>query len=1238
MGEFYTHFLTESEKEGKSKNSESKYEFKTIFDIHPSYIDTNLTLSILKATFLIGMGITLAVCMYFLSHNVYLSLGLAITFIIVFILIFHESFFQLAKLFRPLEFNPFKELVFWMIKDENETLFYTNKVDSLTVGLQIFEIEIQPETVHATMRYFINIFQVLETKTSFSYQVVHRPTGDTIFITVFRSVSGWLNESKIKFLHDQLKSVGSQVISGFSANFHHFQTKQYKGHELINAFRCVMFHKKIDERETYDTEENSLMVGSKQHNLVKGVFTLGLNTFFIILFIMLGVPPFSILPLMIIIGFAQFFLYLRDFIFYFIKNNIFGYENVVIIQPFHDIQFLTSKKNPQIYYAYIRSHEITGIQIYNVTEVIDPPYCSFSKFLSGVIAHDLSFTYTVISTPVHYLEFVKQAQDYLKDNVKYKLSREVTREIDEKKWLGRRAGMWKATILISTSYSVPIRDITTDAIRKIEEELPTKADTISKVFHINANSYTLTPLSKMKLRSGVICEFLKNTSLRYNGSYLAKVYFQGTTLLYIIYLADELKKGTQVQVAAEFNTPTNLKNEVVFGKTINTEISKLEIEAGLLLRQLRSFLITCGTNERREFLAMKIVAELIKMNLPSVVFDISGNWGKLLTYFKGTRYASDILYFKLGKTFNLDPIHSEMVPNDPDNLHYLQYMYDAYQFTIKANKYIMNKFRSFVIQHQGLDIKAMKVEFNNRPSFEKDSNGDSLLSYLEYFDAEDLAFFYDATQSEEKRTKAHEFITKPHTIIVDISEYPDYTRQCFYVFVILSKFIHYIYHNTRFYSKFLFIPHIDIIFQEKFLDANGEYSKINKFFLPLLQKNFGFICLCNNIHYLHSNVFNFFHNIVTFRGTNQQDISVLANHMNLNELHGTGYYNARRKETYQIPYLKNLINNRALMKRDDIYQSFPITIDGEDISQLPSMEYHDIVKHMGSQGYDIRYSEHRILAQAKPTLFENNFREYVIFLDEIMTFFETIKTVEKVGGLFKKKILKILMDILGPAISLKFGQDRTMMRNIRNQIFGIMIDHKYLIPSHPRTAGGGEQMATSYAVGPQYDLALADYYESKHTSRIDVAIISKETDSVKDFAKTVVSQKKEQKLKYALDKSLGTDVRRELFYMHKALSNQDFLNFHKYAKQFITRFLARMYRTYYGSQNAITRENIEDLISLLSDLRNFPYTLEALKDLIYKSENVHIDGKLLESNLNKLYHAFRDFYSNLKDYASVEGI
>ncbi|GAI70480.1 unnamed protein product, partial [marine sediment metagenome] len=453
--------------------------------------------------------------------------------------------------------------------------------------------------------------------------------------------------------------------------------------------------------------------------------------------------------------------------------------------------------------------------------------------------------------------------------------------------------------------------------------------------------------------------------------------FQGKTLQFIAEISDQFKKGVETRLAAEFNSPLQLTNFITVGHTLNTEFLENEVPMGFTLEQLRTLLITNGTNSSREMLCQKIVAELVKAGYPSVIFDFTGNWSKLMRVFEGTIYEDNLLYHKLGKTFVINPLHSE-IPYDTDNPGYLDYMFDAYTLCFKKDDRTIETFKNTILRNPDIDVSTLILDLTSMREWEKSPITDTLLAFFKEFTPQDMSFIHPQQLHKLEITPSYEFITHDKTVIIDLSEVKDYDKQCYFAFVVISKFIHYLKTDKTYYPKFLIVPHLDLFFDGFFLDKKMQYGKIDKFLEPFQQKDFGTISSASQIRYLHPNAFNYFENIVTFKATDKRDSTVLSSLMNLEALHGTGYYSHSRNEGYQLRYIESMKKDEAVVKREDIYQPFPVKFDLKDFRETSPLSWEEIVSFMGKQGYDLENTEKQIIQRAEKTLFEKDFGEYSV--------------------------------------------------------------------------------------------------------------------------------------------------------------------------------------------------------------------------------------------------------------------
>ena len=611
------------------------------------------------------------------------------------------------------------------------------------------------------------------------------------------------------------------------------------------------------------------------------------------------------------------------------------------MNPFKDIDFYRMNELSDSIFLHINKNLLINIKMVNL-KYASPiyhskiPICYPGKFYRALIRDKITFGYTTIAAPMSFYTFDKECYNFLNEKTKRALVRsyyKIKNDLEGKNWLDMRAGMWRLILLISVFNYKYTNSLNLEEVFSMDQELNQKLILINNTFKMNYHRFELVSLKNKSLISGFLCETLKNKFISLSGTLLNYLIFQGKALIYLIQIANEFKKGVESKIAAEFNTPLQLENFITFGNTINTEFLEEEVPAGFLRDQLDNLLIVNGMSQNREVFAMKIVAELVKANIPSLIFDFSGKWSKLINLFNDTRYENEFLHFKLGRVFNIDPIRSD-IPYDKYNTDYLDYIFDSYAMVFKKDDKTMDLFKNTILRNPDLDIASLNLELKNQQNWEKTPISDTIIALFDEFTQGDFQFFNTKLTEHEYNITFKDFILEERTVIIDLSAINDYRKQIFITFIILSKIIHYIRHFDDFCEKTIIIPRIDIIFERNYLDKTMNYGRIDKFLEPLRQEGFGLLCLANQIHYLHPNVFNYFQNFVSFRANYGGNIKVLRNRMNLQELHGTGYYTSSRKNTYQIDYLMNMKENDVLMKRSDIYQPFPAIVDNEMINKL----------------------------------------------------------------------------------------------------------------------------------------------------------------------------------------------------------------------------------------------------------------------------------------------------------------
>ncbi|MFX1304411.1 MAG: hypothetical protein ACFE9X_13730 [Promethearchaeota archaeon] len=1234
-------------------------EYLKIWDVNPSFKDIHRNLSLVKTISLLVLAFFIIISYYLLSGLLISSIFLGVVCVGVFIIIFNDEIY-LLRYFIPftfrskLKFNPFEDLVFWFEEDNPSTLYISNRKDLIHIALQIFQVDIIPENVSSAVHKFVRTLNTKDKRLSFSYQIVQKPIiplfkeqrsrdtmlkslqsrGASIYFTVFNLEKGILSEHKIDRLKYNIKKDSNDLKSNLVSNFHHFRATLLSDTALLNAIRAIFTIHDICLDIKSDKKE--ALKGNNYHTIAKLGFCTLLILYIDVVLFFLGIFILYILIVNLGVTISLIFIWWRSILFQLTKAKLLRHDNVITVNPFKNIDFYRIKKHPYSLFLHIDNQFVIGMKMVNLRYVYQAPYCSLSKFIESLNNHKVHFSYTLKNRPLHPYEFYNHGLDFLNEKQKeLLLKREVTRskkEVQWEKWLGYRSGMWDSMLIMSVYTYTFINLIKPDTFENLEDELNEKIEALKGAFKINFYGYHIEDISSTKLISGYLFTSIKNNLFRLNGTHLNYVMLQGARMYSLSDVVDILKKGVEAKIAAEFNTPLYLENFITLGHTINTEVWEREVPLGFTNDQLKNLLIVNGTSQKRDALCMKIVAELIKAKVPSLIFDFDGTWSKLIKYFHNTRFEDEILYFKYGSAFTIDPLTSDIL-YDTKNTSYLEYLYDAFGIAFKKDDRTVEMFRNTILSHPGMDLGAIRMALQNQSEWEKSPINNLLLSLFSDFTQDDLTYF-QPVQKDSITTS--NFIKTHQTIIIDLSILRELNKKLFLTFVLLAKIIHYSTTAENYYEKIIFIPFIDSFFDAYYINLKRNYDKVDLFLRPLIEKGFGLIFTANQVNYLHANMMLYFNNIIALRATDIRDIAMLRNLMNLQELYGTGYYTSSRNNTYQIDYLKNMRNNEVLIRRDDIYQAFPARIDWGEIQELNPLSHEEIVAFMKVQGYDIQFTERKILDQARETLFEIDLGHYFIYVEEIINFLDYVQTVDQIGNLYRQKLKQDLKEYLYPKISQKI-QKKEHMKKIRDKVLDTLIKHGYLVENHPRRASGTEALRTSYSVGERYQQALEDYYEvkGKTLTDINVEILEKGTRHPDDLKhifqepprKYIIQQ---NNLKDALMREFS-DFNYDIFKIYMCIDEENYSDALKIEHKLIQTYLINVYRQF-QNVTTINIDKFTQFLSTLEKVKGFPFTTEGLMEYMNKYEIIELEQGNLESLAKEIYYFIYEFFIKIQHY------
>lgn len=1261
----------DGKKKARGKEGEETLgNYLNIWQTNPSFKDINSTLANLRALFLVAFTLFFIIGTLMISSNLVFSITIGFVVLFCFILIFQDNFFSLEHGFsrvfsKSVLFDPFENHQFFITKNDSDVLFITNKKDLKTCAISIFKIGIIPENIYPTLNKFIKSLN--EVGIPYSYQVVQSPIIEpvsqksssslkvqqlhstqsfttNIYFSVFYDINGILTKNKLTHLQEKIREYRDIMKANFSSNFYHFKITILSGSELIRALPSIVFKNTIPEvNETSDSYSTQQLSSTF---LIKVAFMCFLFLYGNYVLLFLNIPLIIVAGLNIAALVMLLFIWWRRVFFPLAHNTLHNKSEITIVEPFKIIDFYRFKAHPDTIFFHIHKKILGAVKMDNL-KYASPvflskiPFCSPEKFYRALITHKLSFTYTLIATPLSFYRFDKEAYKYLNDKNKRSIL-EVSDDRGGEEWLSMRGGIWKTLMTYAVNEYTFTNTVKKRSIIALEQALSTKMRFLENTFKMNFHSFKLIPLKNNKLITGYITNAVKNKFFRIDGTHLNYLFFQGKALIFLTEISPSFKRGVETRLATEFNTPLQLENFVTFGHTVNTEVMEEEIPVGFLLEQIHKLLIVNGSSHDREALTMKLVSELVKVKMPSLIFDFNGTWSKLIKYFDGSRFEDEFLYFKLGSQFTLDPIHSE-IPYDKDNIKFLDYMFDAYALSFKKLDNVMTIFKNTIVRNPDVDITTLSLQLKNQQTWGKGGFNDAMASLFDEFTQVDFEVFHTTPEEQSDRITFYDFIKDDRTVIVDLSISNDHKKQVFLMFLIISKIIHYINSLNTYTGKIIIAPHLDLFFDSFYLDKTSNYGAIDRFLEPLLQNGFGTVFSANQIKYLHHNIYNYFHDLITFRAADQKDLAILGNQMRLQELKGIGYYSSSRNSSYQMDYLLSLNNDEALVKRSDLYQTFPVKLDVEELTNTDILENEEILAYMKRQKYDLEHTEKKLLELTKKTIFEKDLGGHFVFLEELTKFLNGVKTMEKVGNLYKTK----LKEELKKAIYQKaknVTKNKIKLKTLRDELFKTLLRHGYLVEAHPKSAGGSQTIGTSYRVGDKFQVALEDYFETKKNYPTDISLEVVEQEIDRQQTNTNITQiftpKKDLLQDVEFDEILVrnlSEVFFQMFQSYKLLKKNEYEQAIQIEKLIIRQFLIALYRDLYLVNYIISDTDLEKFIALLCNEKMLPFTLEELTIYSTLDSQINLEEMSLEEYALELYKKINEFFNAIQTFLNPNG-
>ena len=238
------------------------------------------------------------------------------------------------------------------------------------------------------------------------------------------------------------------------------------------------------------------------------------------------------------------------------------------------------------------------------------------------------------------------------------------------------------------------------------------------------------------------------------------------------------------------------------------------------------------------------------------------------------------------------------------------------------------------------------------------------------------------------------------------------------------------------------------------------------------------------------------------------------------------------------------------------------------------------------------------------------------------------------AGLFKSKLKNELLKYIGPKASKKV-QDKTNIKEIRDEIFALLIKHGYLVENHPKSAGGSESLRTSYSVGSQYQKSLEDYINTKQDSLSDSTIRVNHVNSsniLSTFQEEIKTDIIDREKLNEIYWKQTSEMLWALFLMYESNIEKKYEKALDIGKNLIINYLRNLHESYLKIDNASMPEfeSPEFFFDYLAKNALFPLTMEKIKAYYKESKHIISSENEFEKKAMDLYELLSNLCSRLQ--------
>jgi hypothetical protein len=218
--------------------------------------------------------------------------------------------------------------------------------------------------------------------------------------------------------------------------------------------------------------------------------------------------------------------------------------------------------------------------------------------------------------------------------------------------------------------------------------------------------------------------------------------------------------------------------------------------------------------------------------------------------------------------------------------------------------------------------------------------------------------------------------------------------------------------------------------------------------------------------------------------------------------------------------------------------------------------------------------------------------------------------VDDVGNLHKNTLKKELLKYIYPK-SQKRDYNKIQIKALCDELFMKLEKFGYLVESHPKNASGSESVRSSYQVGPKFEQAVEDYFQTKKkipttTSMEPIELEDSDPDiPVSQEANSEYKKLEKEKVEPLLIKR-KSGLLYQLFLLFKLNERGEYEAALEQGAKFIFNFFSQLYRDYLSSTGGgiFNSTTLRQFISQLSIEGYIPFFDSEIDELVHTSQEL----------------------------------